>query len=75
MAMTADAGDDRRQCRTTPERWIETAEAHAAEAGSTEPAAIAVRGHCPGFTRAPPVNLPPLQRTQRDRREEREPIA
>ena len=69
----------------TPERWIEEAEAHAAEAGSTGPAAViavlaswlsvATDGYCPGWDRAPPINLPLLRRTERDRREEAEPIA
>jgi hypothetical protein len=69
----------------TPECWIEEAEFHAAEAGSIEPAAViavlaswltvAARGYCPGYDRAPPVGLPTLRRSQRDRREETEPIA
>jgi hypothetical protein len=52
----------------TPEWWIEEAEFDAAEAGSIEPAAViavlaswlavAVRGYCPGYDRAPPVGLP-----------------
>ena len=32
------------------------------------------RGFCPGHVRAAPVNLPSLNRTQRERREEAEPV-